>query len=488
MERISLREQTLFSRKYLASVLAFRTLQLRILLGAKSTPLLLRILDFYSTILVMGTHQASNDPAPAVSYFTPLQCPSPGTALELNENTPTIFRPLEIRGIKLRNRICVSPMCMYSCAPSGPQTGVLTPLYYTLIGNYAYRGVALIMMEATGVQPNSRISVNCAGLWNDTQAAALKGIVDFVHSQGGLIGVQLSHAGRKASTTAPWVAAEMGMYSAKAGKEQGGWPENVVGPMGGDDQTWDGKRADDPTGGFHAPRQMTKEDIVTLRLDWAKAAERAVGAGIDTIEIHAAHGYLLHEFLSPITNQRTDQYGGSFENRIRLLVEVIEAVREVVPSTMPVVVRISASDWMEDHELGRKLGSWDVDSTVALAKMLPDLGVDVLDTSSGANHPGAAWNVFNAGLKQAEAAMKIRHEVKAAGKQLLIGTVGQVTNAEQARDMLQDGSNDAKSDLIFVGRQLLREPEWVLNVAEELGVDVAWPKQIARAQLPRAKV
>ena len=380
-------------------------------------------------------------------------------------------------------------MCQYSCAPSGPQTGVLTPLYLATIGHFAYKGAALAMMEATGVQPNGRISVNCPGLWNDAQAEGLKTIVDFVHSQGGLIGVQLSHAGRKGSTLAPWIAARLGKSSARADSAHGGWPEDVVGPMSGAANSWDGKGKDDPTGGYCEPRKMTEKDIKEMVVDWGKAAQRAVAAGVDTIEIHAAHGYLIHQFLSPLSNRRDDKYGGNFDNNIRVLVEVIQAVRAAIPTTMPLFVRISATDWMEESDLGKELGSWDVESTIRLAKMLPDLGVDVLDVSSAANHPAGRLTVFSAGEEQLKIAARIRKAVKDAGKHLLIGAVGMVTGAKQARDLVDDKNQEgnATADMIFIARQFLREPELVLNAAEELGVDVAWPIQIARAQIPRTK-
>lgn len=436
----------------------------------------------------MGTAFAGNAPDDGVRFFTPKHPLAPGTAKTVDENTPTIFRPLQIRGVTLRNRICVSPMCNYSCAPTGPATGVLTPLYYTTIGHYAYKGAALVMIEATGVQPNGRISVNCPGLYNGAQEEGLKAITEFVHSHGGLIGVQLSHGGRKSGTLAPWIATRMGKSSARAEEGDGGWPGDVVGPMGGASNSWDAKSRDDPTGGFCEPRQMTLSEIDKLVADWANAAKLAVSAGVDIVEVHAAHGYLLHQFLSPITNQRQDRYGGSFENRIRLTVEVIQAVRAVVPETMPVILRISATDWMEETDLGKKLGSWDLTSTIRLAKMLPDLGVDVLDVSSAGNHPEAKFTVFNAGKEQAEMAKVIRKELKDAGKGLLVSAVGMITGEEQARDLVQpDSTGDSTADLIFVGRQFLRDPAWVMTVAEKLGVDVAWPVQIARRQILGSK-
>lgn len=431
----------------------------------------------------MASSTHSNAPVPGLPYFAPVHQVSPGTAKDPNERTPTIFRPLKLRGVTLKNRICVSPMCQYSCAPSGSQAGVLTPLYFTTIGHYAFKGAALCMLEATGVCPSGRISVNCPGLYNDAQQESLKGLVDFVHAQGGLLGVQLSHAGRKSSTQAPWVALREGKASARADVAQGGWPENVVGPSGGQDLSWDGKPNSDSTGGFWAPRAMSIEEIQDLRSDFAKAAKRAVAAGADAVEIHASHGYLLHQFLSPIINRRKDEYGGSFKNRIRATVEIVQAVRASIPETMPLFLRISATDWMEHTELGRRLGSWDLESTIQLAKLLPDLGVDVLDVSSAGNFPQAAYTVFNAGQQQAEMAGMVRRALVECGKQLLIGTVGEITDAKQARDLVEDGPRGPQVDLISAGRAFLRDPGWVMKVAEDLGVDVAWPTQVARPQI-----
>lgn len=359
----------------------------------------------------------------------------------------------------------------------------MTPLYFTTIGHYAFKGAALAMVEATGVCSTGRISVNCPGLYNDAQQAGLKAIADFVHAQSGLIGVQLSHAGRKSSTQAPWVALAEGKSSSRADVAHGGWPKDVVGPSGGQELSWDGKPDDDPTGGYWAPREMSRAEISTMVTDFANAAKRAVAASVDVVEIHASHGYLFHQFLSPITNRRSDDYGGSFENRIRIVVETIQAVRAVIPETMPLFVRISATDWMESTEQGKTCGSWDMPSTIRLAKLLPDLGVDVLDVSSAGNFPQAGYTVFNAGKQQADMAGVIRNEMLKSGKKLIIGTVGEITSAKQAYNILQNVPAGPQADLISVGRAFLRDPSFVMKVAEELGVDAAWPTQIARPQI-----
>ncbi|PWY72568.1 NADH oxidase [Aspergillus eucalypticola CBS 122712] len=399
---------------------------------------------------------------------------------EIDDNTPKLFRPLSIRGVTLRNRICVSPMCLYSLASSGPSTGVLTPLYITTIGHNVFKGAALAMIEATGVQPNGRITPHCPGLWNEAQQQGLQQITDFIHSQGGLCGVQLSHAGRKSSTQPPLVAQQLGKSSARASSDDGGWPDDVLGPSGGVEQSWDGKGLD-LSGGYHVPKAMTEVEIQQLVSNYARAAERAVKAGVDVLEIHAAHGYLINQFLSPVTNRRTDQYGGSFDNRVRLLLEVISAVRAVIPESMPIFVRVSASDWLEDTEIGKKLGSWTVESTVQLVKLLPSLGVDLIDISLGGNHHQARFNVFDGGVKHREIALTIKQTLQAEGSDLLIGTVGLITKAQQARDLVQGSPISGPGvDVISIGRQFLREPDWVLRIADELGVDVAWPAQLQR--------
>lgn len=449
---------------------------------------------------------------PNLPYFTPQHPISPGTPIPNgngeSEPIPTLFTPLTIRGKTLRNRIIVSPMCQYSCASQGPQIGALTDYHIATLGHYALKGAALVLVEATGVQANGRISPNCPGLWNDDQIPALKRVSDFVKSQGALSGIQLAHAGRKASTAAIRLAISASggkRFDMRAPADEGGWPDNVVGPMGGDAHTWDGKPSTDPESGFYAPRALSEKDIEELVQDWAAAAKRAVQAGIDVIEIHAAHGYLINEFMSPVTNQRTDRYGGSFENRIRLLVEIIQAIRVVVPESMPLFVRISATEWLEGTEISKKHTPWTVEESIQLAKLLPAIGADLLDCSSGGNHPTQTVQFFEGQDYQTRIAGQIRAEVKQKGVKLLIGAVGRITEAEQARDIVDGGvnslnanegkdeigdeakaalkvvdaqnGNEPMGDVILVARQFLREPEWVLRVAHKLKVNVAWPSQ-----------
>jgi 2,4-dienoyl-CoA reductase-like NADH-dependent reductase (Old Yellow Enzyme family) len=356
----------------------------------------------------------------------------------------------------------------------------MTSLYITTIGHNIFNGAALAMIEATGVQPNGRITPRCPGLWNDTQQKALQGVADFIHSQGGLCGVQLSHAGRKSSTQPPLIANQLGKSSARAGIEDGGWPDEVLAPSGGEDLSFDGKGSN-PSGGYHIPRAMTEAEIKELVANYAASAKRAVSANVDVIEIHAAHGYLVNQFLSPITNRRTDKYGGSFENRTLLLREIISAVRAVIPSTVPVFVRLSAEDWMAHNEVGKRLGTWDEKSAIRLAKILPDLGVDLVDISSGGNCYEAEFNVFDGGEKHTAIASRVKSVLLAAKSPLLVGTVGLITQAKQARDLVHGGSTGgAGVDIISIGRQFLKEPNWVLKAADELGVDVAWPLQLQR--------
>lgn len=332
------------------------------------------------------------------------------------------------------------------------------------------------------------------------------------------MGVQLAHAGRKASTCAPWIAGaqktEGGKrkVSLRAGMDVGGWPGDVVGPMGGEQWTWDLKKQSDEECGYWTPRALSEKEVGELVDEWARAAERAVKAGVDVIEIHAAHGYLLHQFLSPVTNRRTDKYGGTWENRTRMLLDIVRAIRRVIPESMPLFVRISTTEWMEDTDVGKKYGSWDVESSIRLAKVLPALGVDLLDASSGGNSPLQRINPWNSMDYQTLIASRIRAEVKKEGLKLLIGAVGLITEAQQAKDILEEGGavqvrkadaemaeevraavgmtegqegKEPMADVILVARQFMREPEWVLKVAWQLGVDVAWPNQFLRVRFPK---
>jgi 2,4-dienoyl-CoA reductase-like NADH-dependent reductase (Old Yellow Enzyme family) len=453
-----------------------------------------------------------NATVPGIPYFIPQHVNSPGTPLEITKDTPTLFTPIKIRDATLRNRIIVAPMCQYSTAPSGPDVGALTDYHVVTLGHYALKGAALVFIEATGVQPNGRISPNCPGLWDDSQTAGVKRVADFVRSQGGLSGMQLAHAGRKSSTSPPWISAKLKRVATRAAEDVDGWPNDVMGPMGGEAEAWDGKGSSEE-GGYYPPRQMTIEDIQEVAKAFASAARRCVDAGIDVIEIHAAHGYLIHQFLSPITNRRTDQYGGSFENRTRILFDVIKAVRAVIPAGMPLFLRMSSTEWMEETDIGKQYGSWDIESTIQVAKQLPELGVDLLDVSSGGNHPLQRIQMFNAKDYQINIASRIRKELSKSSSKLLIGAVGLITEADQAKDIVETnaalntgkgvdksigeeaaaavemtdakGDGEPMADVILVARQFMREPEWVLKVAWKLGLEVAWPSQFLRVKFPK---
>ncbi|KAG0650607.1 NADPH dehydrogenase [Hyphodiscus hymeniophilus] len=369
----------------------------------------------------------ANTAAPNAPYYTPIQSPPVGTAL--SPNPPTIFTPLKIRDVTFQNRIWVAPMCMYSAS-----NGHLTDFHLVHLSAFAYRGASLTILEATSVLPNGRITPQDSGLWSDSQIAPIRRIADFLHSQDQKLGIQLAHAGRKASTCAPWLAKRG--KTVLATEDVGGWPEDV---MGASAIPWSKE-------GFAMPREMSASDVQDVIDGFRDSAKRAVEAGVDVIEIHGAHGYLISSFLSPISNQRKDKYGGSFENRIRLLVEVIEAVRAVIPSGMPLLVRVSSTEWMEKSEYPV---SWDVESTIKLAKLLPALGVDLLDVSSGGNNELQAitpYNDFQVGI-----AGRIRSELYAAGiKDLLIGAVGMITEAEAAKSIVESGKPAAKADTVEI--------------------------------------
>jgi 2,4-dienoyl-CoA reductase-like NADH-dependent reductase (Old Yellow Enzyme family) len=348
-----------------------------------------------------------------------------------------LFEPLVLRDVTIRNRIFVAPMCQYSAVDGVPQTWHLVHL-----GGFAVGGAGLVLSEATAVSPEGRISPQDAGIWNDEQVAAWQPITAFVRDQGAVPGIQLAHAGRKASTYRPWE----GRGSVPAA--EGGWQS-----LGPDDQAFEG---------YDAPRGMTRADIAQVVADFAAGAQRADRAGFDVAEIHAAHGYLLHEFLSPLSNSRTDEYGGDLAGRSRLLVEVVEAVRAVWPEGKPLLVRFSGTDWVE--------GGWDVHETAEVAGKVQALGVDLADVSSGGNVARAPIPVGPG--YQVPLARTVREE---GG--VLVGAVGLITDARQAEQVLVDGSADA----VLLGRELLRDPHWPLRAAHELGVDVAWPPQYERA-------
>ncbi|WYZ43346.1 hypothetical protein EsH8_VI_001045 [Colletotrichum jinshuiense] len=390
-----------------------------------------------------------NRAAPGIPYFTPLQDPPAGTALlaEGQKDVPKLFRPLKLRGLVLQNRIALSPLCQYSS-----EDGHCTTWHIAHMGGIVQRGPGISCVEATAVVPQGRITPEDVGLWKDSQIEPLRKVVEFAHSQNQKIMIQLAHAGRKASTLAPFLS--RGGEVAKA--TENGWPDDVYGPSA---IAWDEKHAQ--------PKEMTLEDIEGLKAAFAASVRRALKAGFDAIEIHNAHGYLLHEFLSPVSNLRTDKYGGSWENRVRLTLEIVEEVRSIIPNDMPLFLRISATDWLEEQKDIPE--SWTVDDTVRLAPMLAERGVDLLDVSSGGNHYRQHPHAKPA--YQAPFAIKVK---EAVGSKMAVGTVGSIDNATLANDLLENSN----LDLVLVGRGFQKNPGLVFAWADELGVQVNMPNQI----------
>ncbi|MFN7957354.1 MAG: NADH:flavin oxidoreductase/NADH oxidase [Holophagaceae bacterium] len=349
-----------------------------------------------------------------------------------------LFAPLQLRGLTLPNRIAVSPMCQYSS-----QDGLPGDWHLVHLGGLAQGGAGLVLTEAAAVLPEGRISPDDLGLWTMAQAEGLAHIARFIKAQGAVPGIQLAHAGRKASAFTPWKG------SGSVAPAAGGWIPVAPSPLPFD-------------AGWTVPATLNEAGILAVIEAFMDAARKALAAGFEVIEVHAAHGYLLHQFLSPLSNQRTDAYGGSFENRTRLVREVVGALRAILPDELPLLVRISATDWVD--------GGWDLDQSVALALELKALGVDLVDCSSGGLSP--QQKIALGPGYQVPFAARIRTE---AG--LPTGAVGLITEPEQAERILAEGS----ADLILLARQLLREPRWPLRAAEALGAQVPWPAQYARA-------
>ncbi|WHZ18641.1 MAG: NADH:flavin oxidoreductase/NADH oxidase [Rhodanobacteraceae bacterium] len=350
----------------------------------------------------------------------------------------TLLQPIALGTLNLRNRIVVSPMCQYS-SPGG----VPTDWHLVHLGSRAVGGAGLVFTEAASISPEGRISPDDAGIWNDAQASAWARIVAFVKAQGAAAGIQLAHAGRKASTAAPWHGG--GPLDAA----HGGWTPVAPSAIAFDH-------------GYPTPTALDAAGIAKVKDDFRAAARRARAAGFDVIELHAAHGYLLHQFLSPLSNTRTDAYGGTLENRARLLREVVAAVREAWPSPLPLWVRVSATDWTE--------GGWDIDECVQLARMLKDDGVDLIDCSSGGNVPRPKIPLGPG--YQVPFAARIRREAGIA-----TGAVGLITEAQQADAILARGD----ADVVVMAREMLRDPYFPRRAARELHADIGVPRQYARA-------
>ncbi len=350
-----------------------------------------------------------------------------------------LFSPLTLRNITIKNRIAVSPMCMYSA-----KDGVPNSWHMVHLGSRAVGGAGLVVVEATGVSPEGRISPGCLGLWNDQQMEAFKPIVSFIKEQGSVPGIQLAHAGRKASHAEAW----------KGGKalsaQQGGWQTLGPSSLAYSEHT--------PT-----PKEMSNDEILQLIEDFCSSAQRAMNAGFQLIELHFAHGYLMHEFLSPLSNQRRDQYGGSLENRMRLPLQLVDEIRKIMPAELPLFVRISATDWAE--------GGWDLPQSIEFCKELKKRGVDLVDCSSGGNVPhqkiptGPHYQVPFAETVKKEASVPT-------------AAVGLITEPLAAEEILTSG----KADMVFLARELLRDPYWPLHAAKKLGINITWPLQYERAK------
>jgi 2,4-dienoyl-CoA reductase-like NADH-dependent reductase (Old Yellow Enzyme family) len=350
-----------------------------------------------------------------------------------------LFDPLTIREVEFNNRIWVSPMCQYMA-----KDGFVGQWHDVHLGSFATGGTGLIMVEATGVVPEGRISIGCPSIEDQAHAQAFKPMIDFAHGHDVKIGIQLAHAGRKAGTMLPWDDHRIATI------EEGGWQAVSSSAIAFE--------------GYAEPRALTIAEIHQLTQDFVAAAVRAVKIGFDVIELHAAHGYLFHQFYSPLANKRTDEYGGEFANRTRFLLETVEAVREAIPTGTPLFVRISATDWVDD--------GWNLIDSVELCVQLKALGVDLVDVSTGGN-------VHNAPIKatpgfQVPFATAIRAETG-----IMTTAVGLITEPEQADHIIQTGEADA----VFMAREFLRNPRFPLHAAEKLGVTIKWPRPIERGKL-----
>jgi 2,4-dienoyl-CoA reductase-like NADH-dependent reductase (Old Yellow Enzyme family) len=349
-----------------------------------------------------------------------------------------LFEPYRVRDLTLPNRIWVSPMCQYSA------TGGLPGDWHLMhLGQFATGGAGLVFTEATAVTPIGRISPQDTGIWTDEQVAAWRRITDFLHAQGAVTGMQLAHSGRKGSSRCPWEG------TGTVPAEEGGWTPVAPSAVA--------------FGNYVTPRELSTEEVAEIPGQFAAAARRARTAGFDVLELHFAHGYLGHQFYSPLSNRRTDRYGGDFEGRTRLLLEITDAVRAEIGEPVPLFARLSATDWVD--------GGWTIEDSVRVAKLLGERGIDLIDTSTGGNHPKPDIPVGPG--YQVPFAERIRAE---AG--LPTGAVGMITDPEQAEEILTSGAADA----VFLARALLRDPHWALRAAHVLGDEARWPDQYARAK------
>jgi 2,4-dienoyl-CoA reductase-like NADH-dependent reductase (Old Yellow Enzyme family) len=353
-----------------------------------------------------------------------------------------LFSPFTLRELTFRNRVFVSPMCQYSS-----EDGLANDWHLVHLGSRAVGGAGLVMVEASAVSPEGRISPADSGIWSEEHAKTFTRIARFIRQQGASPAIQLAHAGRKASTNLPWLGHE------PLGPERGGW--ETIAPSAIPFDT-----------GYPTPREMSGDDIEAVVRQFADATRYSLHAGFEVVEIHMAHGYLLNEFLSPLSNQRRDEYGGSIENRMRLPLRVASAVRECWPPKWPVLVRISASDWTA--------GGWDLEQSIVLCRELKSIGVDLIDCSSGGVVPKAKIPLEPG--YQVPFAEAIRRKVEIA-----TGAVGMITTPEHAEQIVASG----RADVVLLARELLRDPYWPLHAAAELGDEIDWPLQYARAKPPR---
>lgn len=360
-----------------------------------------------------------------------------------------LFEPLRIKEVTFRNRIVVSPMCQYSAVD-----GMINDWHRVHLGSRAVGGAGLIITEAAAVSPEGRISPGDIGIWSDEQVPGLARVVEFMHAHGSATGIQLAHAGRKSSMAPPWE--EQHVVAAK----DGGW-DTILAPS----PIAFGEH-------FATPVQLTPDEMLRIRSDFRRAAQRALDADFDVIELHAAHGYLLHQFLSPLSNTRDDEYGGSFENRIRFVLEIVQDIRQVWPSSRPLFVRISATDWLEETDAHSEEGSlgWTVHETVRLSALLRDYDVDLIDVTSGGNYAQVTIPVgpgYQTGFSE-----RVRREAA-----IPTAAVGMITSPEQADHVIRTG----QADLVMIAREFLRDPYWPLKAAHELHREISWPVQYVRA-------
>jgi 2,4-dienoyl-CoA reductase-like NADH-dependent reductase (Old Yellow Enzyme family) len=351
-----------------------------------------------------------------------------------------LFSPFTLRDLTFKNRIFVSPMCQYSS-----ENGLPGDWHLVHLGSRAVGGAALVIVEATAVSPEGRITPHDSGIWSDAHAEAFRRITAFMKSAGTVPGIQLAHAGRKASTEVPWRGGKV------LREDQGGWQPIAPSPLPFAE-------------GDPVPREMARQDIDRVVDEFADAASRSLRAGFEVVEVHAAHGYLLHEFLSPLSNQRRDEYGGSLENRMRLVLRVASAVRERWPRQLPVLVRISATDWVD--------GGWDLEQSIQLSRALKQCGIDLIDCSSGALVPKA--RIPTGPGYQVPFSQAIRREAA-----IPTGAVGMITEPNQAEEILRQ----EQADVVLLARAFLHNPYWPLHAAAALGAEIRWPDQYGRVRI-----